>query len=83
MAKQLCDHLNKKVGKTNIEQMIKNRNEMIKEQAKGKVSSYTNWRMTGYNIVEFKRMLENLSIPKVDGDNLADFLDKNEDGFIT
>ena len=39
--------------------------------------------MTGYNIVEFKRMLENLSIPKVDADNLADFLDKNEDGFIT
>lgn len=39
--------------------------------------------MSGYNLVEFKRLLETLSIRKVDADNFADFLDKNEDGFIT
>ena len=53
------------------------------ENFKGKPDKYTNWRMTGWNIVEFKRMLETLNIQKDQADNLTDFLDKNEDGFIT
>lgn len=83
MAKKTCDLLNKKVGKQNLELMIKSKNESLIELVKGKLDNYIDWKMTGYTIVEFKRELLNISISKNDIDNLADFLDKNEDGFIT
>lgn len=40
MAKQLAEHLHKKVGKLNIDEMLKMRNEGILERAKGKVNPY-------------------------------------------
>jgi len=49
---------------------------MVKENA------YLSWRIKGMNIADLKRLLESLRVSKKDIDNFADFLDKEDNGFI-
>ena len=46
-------------------------------------SEYLNWLISGCNIVDFKRLLDSFgSLDKKQIDNFAQYLDKNENGFI-
>ena len=45
-------------------------------------NGYLAWQITGMNITDLKRLLQSLRISKKDIDNFADFLDRDENGFI-
>ena len=45
-------------------------------------NAYLSWQISGMNIADLKRLLESLRVSKRDIDNFADFLDKEDNGFI-
>lgn len=46
-------------------------------------TDYVNWLTSGINIVAFKRyLILKLGVGKPDADNMCEFLDKEENGFI-